>query len=85
MLHVYTMDQVHAFSGAAHRSVAFDLIEAATAFRMASTPNDKAWKRYVQHLEGRTKRSGREKEKGPQVMSREQAAALKRMSSRRMN
>jgi len=83
VLHVYTMDQVHALAEAAHRNVAFDLIEAATAFRMASIPNDKAWKRYVQHLEGRTKHKDREK--APQVMSREQAAVLKRMSHRRMN
>ena len=83
MLNAYTMEQVLAFEEAARRNVAFEIIETATAFRMASTPNDNAWKRYVQHLEGRTKHKDREK--APQVMSREQAAVLKRMSHRRMN
>jgi hypothetical protein len=52
---------------------------------MASDQKGDAWKRYVQHLEGRTKRSGREKEKATQVMTREQAAMLRRMSSRKAN
>jgi hypothetical protein len=85
VLNVYTMEQVLAFEEAARRNVAFETIEVATAFRMASDQKGDAWKRYVQHLEGRTKRKERGKEKATQVMTREQAAMLRRMSSRKAN
>jgi hypothetical protein len=83
VLHVYTMEQALAFEEAARRNVALEVLEAATAFRMASDPKGSAWKKYVEHMTARTKKEPREE--APKIMTREQAAALKRMFSKRMN
>jgi hypothetical protein len=85
VLNVYTMDQIHAFDEAAQRNTATELVDLATAFRMASDPKGDAWKRYVEHLTARTKRKPRGRKEAPSVMTREQAAALRHMTSRKVN
>jgi hypothetical protein len=83
VLNAYTIEQVLAFEEAARRNVAFEIIEVATAFRMASSRDGSAWNRYVEHMKSRTERKKRKQ--APQVMTREQAALLKRMLTRKAN
>jgi hypothetical protein len=85
VLNVYTMDQVHAFDEAAKRNVALDLIETATAFRLAADPKGTAWKKYVDHLANRSRRTGKTPKAPHAVMTRAQAAELRKMSTRRAN
>jgi hypothetical protein len=86
VLNVYTMEQVYAFEDAAHRNVAEDLAEMATAFRAAGHPKDTVWKKYMEHLNGRMNRGMKKaKRKSPAVMTRAQAAELRKMSTRRAN
>ncbi len=83
MLHVYTMEQVYAFEEAGRGNSALDLAETATAFRAAQL-KDAAWKKYMDHIAEKSRRSGKKESKKPTVViSREQAAALKKLASRR--
>jgi hypothetical protein len=84
VLGVYTMEQVRLFEEAGRRNAAFDLAEEATAFRMAMSPKEAAWKKYVNLLSRRTRREKRKNGKPPAVMTREQMAELKRMYSRKV-
>ena len=79
------MDQVQAFDEAAKRNVALDLIETATAFRLAADPKGTAWKKYVDHLSNRASRTGRTPKTPLAVMMRSEAAELRKMSTRRAN
>ncbi len=80
ILHVYTMEQVHAFQEGARANRASELADISTAFRAAQT-KDKDWRKYLDALSESAARPKPRREKEPKGISKEQAGMLRKLLS----
>jgi hypothetical protein len=84
VLHVYTMEQIHAFASSARANCASDLADISLALRAAQA-KEKDWRKYIDALSKSTATSKPRHEKEPKGITKAQAAMLRNLLSGRVN
>jgi hypothetical protein len=82
VLHVYTMEQIHAFVSGARANCASDLADISLALRAAQA-KEKDWRKYIDALSQSAATPNPRKKKEPKGITKAQAAMLRNLLSGR--
>jgi hypothetical protein len=78
VLHVYTMEQIHAFASGARANCASELADISFALRAAQA-KEKDWRKYIDGLSKSSSTPKPRREKDPKGITKEQAILLRKL------